>query len=55
MSTLGLVGELDPLKKGMDDIKGTMANYQLVVINGGDQMTAFGKPEFIENLKDFLG
>jgi pimeloyl-ACP methyl ester carboxylesterase len=52
--TLGLVGDLDPLKKGMDELKADMTKYKLVVIKGTDHMTAFGKPEFIDTLKEFL-
>jgi pimeloyl-ACP methyl ester carboxylesterase len=51
---LALIGELDPLKKGVDDLKGRMPNLRLVVIAGADHMTAFTRPEFIQELKAFL-
>jgi pimeloyl-ACP methyl ester carboxylesterase len=52
--TLALIGEIDPLKKGVDDIKGRMANLRVVVIDGADHVSAFSSPEFIKELKDFL-
>jgi pimeloyl-ACP methyl ester carboxylesterase len=52
--TLALVGEIDPLKKGVDDLKGRLANFRIVVIDGADHITAFTQPEFIKELKAFL-
>src|SRR6516225_10085020 len=51
---LALIGAIDPLKKGVDDIKGQMGNLQVVVIDEADHMTAFVKPEFLATLKGFL-
>lgn len=51
---LALVGELDPLKVGVDDLQGLLANLQTVVIEKADHMDAFTKPAFINSLKDFL-
>ena len=52
--TLALVGDIDPLKKSVDDLKGRMAHLQIKVIEGGDHLTAFVKPEFLADLRKFL-
>jgi pimeloyl-ACP methyl ester carboxylesterase len=52
--TLALIGELDPLKKGVDELQGTMANLKIVAIPGADHVTAVGNPDFIKGLTDFL-
>jgi pimeloyl-ACP methyl ester carboxylesterase len=52
--TLALVGQIDPMKKSIDDLKGRMANLQIRVIEDGDHMTALVKPEFITELRKFL-
>jgi len=51
---LAVVGDKDPLKKGVDNMKGKAADLQVVEIKGADHMTAFGRPEFINSVKDFL-
>jgi pimeloyl-ACP methyl ester carboxylesterase len=53
--TLALIGVLDPLKEGVDDLKGRMANLKVVGIDGADHMNAFYKPEFVKGLREFLG
>jgi pimeloyl-ACP methyl ester carboxylesterase len=53
--TLALIGAIDPLKKGVDDLKGRLSNLRIVVINDADHMTAFTRPEFVMELKEFLG
>ncbi len=52
--TLALIGEVDPLRKTVDDLKGRMARLQIKVIEGGDHMTAFVKPDFMAELRKFL-
>jgi pimeloyl-ACP methyl ester carboxylesterase len=52
--TLALIGEVDPLKTGVDAMKGKKPNLSIVVIEGADHMTAGGRPEFLKNLLDFL-
>lgn len=52
--TLALIGAIDPLKAGVDDMKQVMANLKVVVIEGADHMTAFTKPEFVAELKQHL-
>jgi pimeloyl-ACP methyl ester carboxylesterase len=51
---LALIGELDPLKTGVDRLDGMMPNLKIVVIPGATHLTAFASPVFIENLKSFL-
>lgn len=51
---LALIGDRDPLKDGVDLMEPVAANLQVVVIEGADHMSAFGRPEFIESLEEFL-
>ena len=53
--TLSIIGEVDPLKEGVDDLQGKLSDFQILVIPGADHMNAFWRPEFIRGLKDFLG
>jgi pimeloyl-ACP methyl ester carboxylesterase len=52
--TLALIGELDPLKKGVDALQGHMPNLTTVVIEGADHMNAVTNPVFIKSLTEFL-
>ena len=52
--TLSIIGEIDPLKKGVDDLKGRLSDLKIIVVPGADHMNAFWRPEFIHGLKDFL-
>lgn len=52
--TLALIGELDPLKPGVDSLQGEMTNLKVVVIPGADHVTAVSRPEFIKSLSEFL-
>jgi pimeloyl-ACP methyl ester carboxylesterase len=52
--TLAMIGEIDPLRKSVDDLKGRMANIQVKVIEGGDHVTAFLKLDFLADLRKFL-
>jgi pimeloyl-ACP methyl ester carboxylesterase len=52
--TLGLIGDMDPLKKGLEELTPRMANLKVVVIEGADHMNAFFHPKFVKNLQDFL-
>jgi pimeloyl-ACP methyl ester carboxylesterase len=52
--TLALIGEQDPLKKGVDELKGRMTNLKITVIKDADHRSAFGRPEFLKALQDFL-
>ncbi len=51
---LGLVGSLDPLREGVELLKGQMPNYSVELIEGGDHMNAFLYPEFNRKLRGFL-
>jgi pimeloyl-ACP methyl ester carboxylesterase len=53
--TLALIGGIDPLKKSVDDLKGRLADLRVVVLDGEDHITAFSRPEFVKELRDFLG
>ncbi len=52
--TLSLIGEIDPLKLGVDELEKRMANLQVVVIDGADHMTAFTNPLFRKTLREFV-
>jgi pimeloyl-ACP methyl ester carboxylesterase len=52
--TLVIVGDLDPLKEGVDAMKGLVPLLQVVVIKGADHMNAFTKPQFTQALRDYL-
>ncbi len=52
--TLALIGEIDPLKAGVDRLDGVMANLRIVVIPKANHLTAFIDPAFVSNLKSFL-
>jgi pimeloyl-ACP methyl ester carboxylesterase len=51
---LALIGELDPLKAGVDHLNGVMPHLKIVVIPGATHLTAFANPLFISSLKGFL-
>ena len=52
--TLALIGEVDPLKEGVDAMQGVMSNLKVVVIEEADHMTAPGNGKFIDSLSEFL-
>jgi pimeloyl-ACP methyl ester carboxylesterase len=52
--TLSVIGADDPLKPGVDAIKGVMSNLEVFVIEDADHMTAFGHPEFSQAILKFL-
>ena len=51
---LAIIGEVDPLKAGVDALEEVMPALQVVVIEGADHMNAFRHPLFVESLKGFL-
>jgi pimeloyl-ACP methyl ester carboxylesterase len=51
----GIVGDRDPLKQPLDELKGVLAGLEIVVVPGGDHMNTFAKPEFTQALRSFLG
>ena len=52
--TLALIGEIDPIKKSVDENNDRMAHLEVVVIPGGDHITAFTSPKFLKALTKFL-
>ena len=51
---LAIIGEKDPLKKGVDAMEGVMSNLKVVVVKGADHMTTFRSAVFKQALNDFL-
>jgi len=51
---LAIVGDKDPLKKGVDAMDGVMSNLKIVIVKGGDHMSTFRSAEFQQTLNDFL-
>jgi pimeloyl-ACP methyl ester carboxylesterase len=52
--TLALIGADDPLRAGVDALKRQLPEVKVVVIDKADHMTAFGRDEFVNGLKEFL-
>jgi pimeloyl-ACP methyl ester carboxylesterase len=51
---LAIIGEKDPLKVGVDDMTGVMANLKVIVVTKGDHMTTFQSPKFTGAINEFL-
>jgi len=51
---LALIGEIDPLRAGVDALKKRLPDVKVVVIDKADHMTACVREEFISELKQFL-
>ncbi len=51
---LGLVGDRDPLRQSLEDMKGILAGLQIVTVAEGDHMNTFEKPAFLKALEEFL-
>jgi pimeloyl-ACP methyl ester carboxylesterase len=52
---LALIGEVDPLKVGVDRLNAMMMPHlKIVVIPGANHLTAFANPLFLSSLKSFL-
>lgn len=53
--TLALIGEIDPLKDGVDALDELdPPNLKIVSIEGADHMNAFLRPEFLAALREFI-
>jgi pimeloyl-ACP methyl ester carboxylesterase len=52
--TLAIIGTLDPLKGGVDRMKGKVPGLEVVEIKGADHMTALTNAAFNKSLKEFL-
>ena len=51
---LAIVGDRDPLKKGVDAMEGVMKNLTVVIVKGGDHMSTFRSALFEHAVEDFL-
>jgi pimeloyl-ACP methyl ester carboxylesterase len=51
---LAIVGDRDPLKKGVDAMEGVMSNLKVVIVKGGDHMSTFRSALFQQTINDFL-
>jgi pimeloyl-ACP methyl ester carboxylesterase len=51
---LAIIGEKDPLKVGVDNMTGVLANLKVVVVPNGDHMSTFQSPKFIQVINEFL-
>lgn len=51
---LALIGDDDPFKSQVDNMKGKLADLTTVVIKGADHMDAFERPQFLRALQQFL-
>jgi pimeloyl-ACP methyl ester carboxylesterase len=52
--TLALIGDKDPLKVTVDEMAEVMPHLTVSVIPDADHFRAYGRPEFIRELKSFL-
>lgn len=52
--SLSVIGSLDPLKDGVDELQGVMANLKVVVIDGADHMTAVNSPKLLGSIQEHL-
>jgi len=52
--TLGIAGTNDPLAIGVQNMKGIMANFEAVDVQGGDHLTTLPRPEYKTSLGEFL-
>jgi len=51
---LAVIGEVDPLRSTVDDLKPVMSNLNVVVIDDADHMQTFFRPEFHKSIEEFL-
>jgi pimeloyl-ACP methyl ester carboxylesterase len=51
---LAIIGEKDPLKVGVDKMTGVLSNLKVLVVAGGDHMSTFQSPKFIQAVNEFL-
>lgn len=50
-----IIGDRDPLKKGVDELKAVLPSLEVVVIKGGDHITTFSRPEFARAIRTIIG
>lgn len=51
---LAIIGADDPLRSGVDRLQRLLPAAKVLVIDNADHMTAFGRPEFVDGLREFL-
>jgi pimeloyl-ACP methyl ester carboxylesterase len=51
---LAIIGDIDPFKASVDELKRCMPQLQVVVIKGGDHLTTFFDPDFVKAIKQFI-
>lgn len=51
--TLTVIGTEDPLRIGVDRMKGVMSNHEVIYIEGANHLTALG-PELLQHVKTFI-
>ncbi len=51
---LSVIGAIDPLKEGVDEMSNVMDNLKVVVIDGADHMTAVDNPQLIGSIQTHL-
>jgi hypothetical protein len=49
-----LIGEVDPLRAGVDALKKLRPDLPVVVIDKADHISAFSRPEFVDGVKQIL-
>ena len=52
--TLAVVGEIDPMRSTVDDLKPLVSDLAIVVIDDADHMQAFFRPKFQQSIEEFL-
>lgn len=52
--TLALIGDQDPLKTGVEALRGKLPHLRVIVISGADHLNAFAQPQFTRALREFL-
>jgi pimeloyl-ACP methyl ester carboxylesterase len=52
--TIAIIGTGDPLIEAVNKLKKAMPKLKVVTVEGANHITAFGRPEFIETLQEFL-
>jgi pimeloyl-ACP methyl ester carboxylesterase len=51
---LAIVGENDPFKPGVDELKKELPDTELVVVKGGDHVSTVMDAEFLQSIRKFL-
>ena len=51
---MALVGAIDPLREGVDEMATVMNRLELVLIEGADHMTAIRNPKLVQAIRSHL-